>query len=450
MSDGLLVAIAMAGIFALLFLVIQVKLHAFVALMLVSLVVGVLAGMPLESVIDAVQEGMGSTLGFVAVVVGLGAIFGQMLEVSGGAQRLARTLIAKFGEDNAQWALGITGFLVAIPVFFDVAFIILVAVIYDLSKNAKRPLLYYGVPLIAGLSCTHAFIPPTPGPVAVADLIGADLGWVILFGAICGFPAMVLAGPLYGRFIAKRITVGPPAHMMEETGDAPVSDADLPSFNTVAALIGIPLVLILLATVSDVALADDNPIAQFLGFVGHPFTALLIATLLTFYLLGTKRGVTKQQLEGIANKAMEPAGIIILVTGAGGVFKQVLINSGVGDVLGGIMASSAMPPLVIAFLIAAAVRLAQGSATVAMVTAAGLVTPLIQQFQLEGAVLGLMTIAIAAGATIASHVNDSGFWLVNRYFGLEVADTLKSWTVVTTIIAFTGFAMTMLLAQVVL
>ncbi|OXS75767.1 gluconate:H+ symporter [Domibacillus enclensis] len=446
MSDSMLILIAMAGIFALLFLVIRTKLHAFVALLLVSLIVGVLAGMPLEEVVASVQNGMGGTLGFVAVVVGLGAMFGQMLEVSGGAERLAQTMIKKFGQDKAQWALGITGFLVAIPVFFDVGFIILVPIVYGLAKKTGRSLLYYGIPLLAGLAVTHSFIPPTPGPIAVADLIGADLGWVILFGTIAGIPAMIIAGPLFGRYIAKRIHVTVPDYMNLEEKEY---DKDLPGFGLIASLIMIPLVLILLNTVSGVLLEEGNIVRSVLTFLGHPFVALTIATLAAFTLLGTKRGYTRQEVQDIATKALEPAGIIILVTGAGGVFKQVLIDSGVGEVLGNMMAGSALPPLLLAFLIATAVRIAQGSATVSMVTAAGLMAPLIDMLQIEGPYLGLMVIAIAAGATVVSHVNDSGFWLVNRYFGLDVKDTLKSWTVMETLIGLVGFIVVFIIGLII-
>lgn len=442
MSGSTLILVALAGIFLLLFLVIRTKLHAFVALLLVSLLVGIGAGMPLKGVVESIQNGMGGTLGFVAVVVGLGAMFGRMLEVSGGAERLAQTMIKKFGEDKAQWALGITGFIVAIPVFFDVGFIILVPIVYGLAKKTGRSLLYYGIPLLAGLAVTHSFIPPTPGPIAVADLIGADLGWVILFGAIAGIPSMIIAGPLFGKYIAKKIHVTIPDYMQYEEKEY---DKELPSFGMIASIIFIPLVLILLNTVSGAVLEEGNAIRTFLTFLGHPFVALTIATLLAFYLLGTKRGYTRQEVQDIATKSLEPAGIIILVTGAGGVFKQVLIDSGVGEVLGEMMAASSLPPILLAFLIATIVRVAQGSATVAMVTAAGLISPLIATLGLEGPVLGLIVISIAAGATIFSHVNDSGFWLVNRYFGLDVKDTLKSWTVMETLIALVGFGVVFLL-----
>lgn len=442
MSDQMLILVALAGIFLLLFLVIRTKLHAFVALLLVSLIVGILAGMPLNEVVTSMQNGMGGTLGFVAVVVGLGAMFGQMLEVSGGAERLAQTLVKKFGEDKSQWALGITGFLVAIPVFFDVGFIILVPIVYGLAKKTGKSLLYYGIPLLAGLAVTHSFIPPTPGPIAVADLIGADLGWVILFGTIAGIPAMIIAGPIFAKYISKKLHVIVPDYMNLEDIEY---DKELPSYKLIASLIMIPLALILLNTVSGVLLEEGNIVRQVFTFLGHPFVALTIATLLTFTLLGTKRGYSRQEVQDIATKALEPAGIIILVTGAGGVFKQVLIDSGVGEVLGDMMAGSALPPIALAFLIAAVVRVAQGSATVSMVTAAGLMAPLISILGLEGPVLGLLVIAIASGATVLSHVNDSGFWLVGRYFGLSVKDTLKSWTVMETIIGLVGFGVVFIL-----
>lgn len=442
MSGSTLILVALLGVFALLFLVIRTKLHAFVALLLVSLLVGISAGMPLNKVIESITNGMGGTLGFVAVVVGLGAMFGQMLEVSGGAERLAQTLVKKFGQDKAQWALTLTGFLVAIPVFFDVGFIILVPIVYGLAKKTGRSLLYYGIPLLAGLAVTHSFVPPTPGPIAVADLLGAELGWVILFGVIAGIPSAILAGPVFGRYIAKKIHVSVPDYMQLEEKQY---DKELPSFAMIASLIFIPLVLILANTVSGVLLEEGNTIRSVLTFLGHPFVALIIATLLAFYFLGVRRRYSGDEIQSIATKALEPAGIIILVTGAGGVFKQILIDSGVGEVLGDMMAGSALPPILLAFLIASIVRVAQGSATVAMVTAAGLISPLIDTLGLEGPVLGLIVIAIAAGATILSHVNDSGFWLVNRYFGLDVKDTLRSWTMMETIIALTGFTVVFVL-----
>lgn len=436
MSGNMLIFITILTIFLLLFLVIKTKLHAFVALLLTSFLVGIATGMPLNKVIESVTNGMGGTLGFVAVVVGLGAMFGQMLEVSGGAERLAQTLIHKFGEEKSQWALGITGFLVAIPVFFDVGFIILVPLIYSLARKTGKSLLFYAIPLLAGLAVTHSFIPPTPGPISVAQLLGADLGWVILFGALAGIPAMIVAGPVFGKFIAKRIHASIPDYMHIEEEK---KEGELPGFGTVTAIILTPLLLILLNTFSDMLLAKGSALRSVLTFLGHPFVALTISTLMAFVLLGTRRGYTKEEIQRIATKALEPAGIIILVTGAGGVFKQILIDSGVGDVLAKIMADSPLPPILLAFLIAMAVRVAQGSATVSMVTAAGLMSPLIDSLDLHGPILGLMVIAIASGATVLSHVNDSGFWLVSQFLGMSEKNALKSWTVMETLVGLVGF-----------
>ncbi|AKG03491.1 gluconate transporter [Salimicrobium jeotgali] len=442
MSSTMLILIAVAGIFGLLFLVIRTKLHAFVSLMIVSLLVGIAAGMPLGEVITTVEEGMGGTLGFVAIVVGLGAMFGKMLEVSGGVERLAQSLLGRFGEDKSQWALGIAGFLVAIPVFFDVGFIILVPIVYGLAKKSGKSLLYYGIPLLAGLAVTHSYIPPTPGPIAVADLIGADLGWVIFFGVLAGIPSMIIAGPLFGRYIAKRIDIAVPDYMDFEEKEY---EKDLPSFWMITSIILVPLVLILINTASTIIFPEGSTVRSITTFIGNPIVALTIATLLTFRILGTKRGYSRQEVQDIATKALEPAGIIILVTGAGGVFKEMLIQSGVGDVLGEMMAGSPLPPILLAFLIAAIVRVAQGSATVSMVTAAGLISPVIDVAGLEGAALGLIVISIAAGATVLSHVNDSGFWLVNRFFGLDVKDTLKTWTVMETLIGLVGLTVALIL-----
>lgn len=445
MSEPILITVVVAGVFSLLFFIIRTKLHAFVALLLVSILVGIGAGMPLEDILDSILTGMGGTLGYVAIIVGLGAMFGKMLEITGGLQEIARRLIVKFGDDKAPTALGITGFLIGIPIFLDVAFVILVPIIYSLAKKTGRSLLYYGIPLLAGLAVTHSFIPPTPGPVAVSKLIGANMSWVILFGLIAGIPAMIIAGPIFGKFISERIMVKVPQYMntsLEESGQ----DKDLPKIKILVGIIIAPIMLMLIGSFSAFFLPEDQPVIAFLSFIGHPFVALLIATLLAFYFLGIKQGYSKQEIQFIANKALEPTGIIILVTGAGGVFKQVIVDSNVELTLGEMMAASLFPPLIMAYLIAVIIRVAQGSATVAMITAASFMSPLIENLQLEGPVLALFVIAIASGATIFSHVNDSGFWLVNRYFGLDVKDTLFSWTVMETIISVVGFSIVLLLS----
>ncbi|HET7628062.1 MAG TPA: gluconate:H+ symporter [Bacillales bacterium] len=445
MSGGWLVLIAALGVLFLLFLVMKTKLQAFIALIVVSYLVGIFSGLDLADIIKAVQAGMGGTVGEIAVIIGMGAMFGEILKVSGGAERLALYLTKKFGESRVHWALALTGFIISIPVFLDVAFVILVPILYSMARRTKKSLLFFGIPLLAGLAVTHSFVPPTPGPIATAALVHANIGWVILFGLIAGIPATILAGPVFGKYIAGKIHVKVPEYMISETEEIDDSK-ELPNFWTIASLIILPLALILLNTLSAATLPEGNGLRAILTFIGNPFVALTITTLLTLWVLGTKRGYSKDELQEICTKALEPAGIIILITGAGGVFGQVLVETGVGDVLANAMKDAHMPLIIFAFLIAAIVRIAQGSATVAMITAGSLVSPVIGAFDVSGAMLGLLVIAISCGATIASHVNDSGFWLVNRFFGMSEKDTLKSWTVMETIIALVGFAVVLLIS----
>lgn len=448
MNEIFLLGGVIFAILLLLFLVLKLKIHAFIALLIVSIVVGVVSGMDFGPIIDSMKEGMGSTLGFVATVVGLGAIFGQMLESSGGAESIALYLLSKFGEKRASWALVLTGFIVAIPVFFDVGLIILIPIVYELTKQAKRSVLYYAIPLLAGLAITHSFIPPTPGPVAVAEILGAQLGWVILMGVIISVPTAIVAGPVFGKYISNKIRIDAPDYFSErEPGE---EQKPLPSFRTIVFIIALPLVLIVGNSVAEVlyskGIMPDGALYQTIGLLGHPFSALIISTLLALYVLGVKRGFSKDQLMALSNKALGPAGLIILVTGAGGVFKQVLIDSGIGAMLAERLANSAMPPIVLAYIIAAVVRVIQGSATVSMITAAGIMAPLITAFELGQIDKALVVLAIAAGATILSHVNDSGFWLVGKYLGMNEKETLRSWTVMETLISVVGFLLILLVS----
>ena len=438
-----LFAVAGAGIALLLFLVIRLRVPAFLALLITSLLVGLSSGLEPAQVIDSIKNGMGGTLGFVAIVVGLGAILGQILESSGGIQRIADSLNKSFGPGKIQWSLGVTGFIVAIPVFFDVAFIILAPLLYGLANRSGRSLLYYAIPLLAGLAITHSFIPPTPGPIAVAELVKADLGWVIFFGAITGVPAMIIAGPWFGRVIANKIFIAvPEAHRDKAT----VSSASSPSFTWVTSIILLPLLLIMLATTAPFLLAPDSALLALIGFLGHPFVALTIATILALIIGHTQCDLSSEALLNIANKGLEPAGVVILITGAGGAFKQVLIDSGVGQMLASVFIEAQFSVFILGFLIAAITRVAQGSATVAMITGAGLMAPILELQPMSAPSLGLLVIAISSGATILSHVNDSGFWLVSRYLGMSEKDTLKTWTVMTKIISLTGLLSCLLIS----
>lgn len=452
MDPILLVIILITAVVSLLFLVLKLKIHAFISLMLVSILTGYFAGMTPASILVSIQDGMGGTLGFIAVVVGLGAIFGKILEYSGGAEALALFLMNKFGEKNAPWALSITGFIIAIPVFLDVAFIILVPILYALSRKTKKSLLFYGIPLLAGLAATHSFIPPTPGPVAVSEILGANIGWVIILGFAVGIPVVILAGPVFGKYISNRVQISPPAEMFVAENSNKRHEGEYPAFRLVILIIGCPLALILFNTITaalvNIGYIPGNFITDFIIFIGHPFSALLIATFLAMYFLGIRRGIQKKKLQEISNASLGPAGIIILVTGAGGVLKQVLIDSGIGDSLAIAVASGSLNPLVLAWMIAAVVRVTQGSATVAMITAAGIISPILPVFDLSEPQEALVVISIAAGATILSHVNDSGFWLVGKYLGMDEKQTLQTWTVMETIIAVSGLVFAWLLYQV--
>lgn len=444
MDIQLLLAV-LFGIVLLLFLILRLKIQAFLALLIVCIAVGMMAGMPAKGILDTMKDGMGSTLGFVATVVGLGALFGGILEQSGGAQRLASFMLKKTGEKNAPWAMMITGFVVAIPVFFDVAFIILVPITYALSKRTGKSLLLYAIPLLAGLAITHAFIPPTPGPIAVADILGADLGWVIVYGFFAGLPSAILAGPVFAKFLSKRIQVEP--KVFEENDDYDEKMAPSPAL--IIAIILIPIFLIVANTLITSPLFESYDIPSGLLYsvelLGHPFTALIIANLIAWYFLGVRRGMQKEYLLKVATKSFQAAGIIILLTGAGGAFKQILINTGAGEMIAEALNNSFFNPLVFGFIVAALVRILQGSSTVAMITAAGITAPVLAQGMFSVQEVSLIVIAIASGATILSHVNDSGFWLVGQYLGLTEKQTFKSWTMMTTIIAFVGLAMSLLM-----
>ena len=348
------------------------------------------------------------------------------------------------------------------PCFLDVALVILAPLLFALARDTKRPFLHFGLPLVAGMAVTHAFVPPTPGPVAVGYLLGVNLGWVILFGVLVGFPTAIICGPWLCVLLSKTID----HKIIENDPVDPVEEADLPSFGFITFLIVMPIAMILANTIVEqwVAsglpeglttderkaqltdlLANGNALVQTLTFLGHPVIALLFATVAALYFLGTRRGVDRETLLEISTKALGPAGIIILITGAGGVFKGVLKATGITDALEIMFAESGISVLVLAWVFATLIRIAQGSATVAMLTAAGLMANFVAD--LNQPQLGLITIAIASGATGFSHVNDSGFWMISRYFQMSEAQTLKTWGVISTLISIIGFGIAMLLWQ---
>ena len=447
MSAAFLIGLTVVSILVLLFLIIVLRMQAFIALLLVSLLAAVAGGIPVGEIIDTIQQGMGGILGYIAVVIGIGTMIGEMLHVSGGAKQIADTIIKGFGEKKAPWALSLIGLIVAIPVFFEVALILFIPLVYNITRKTGKSILRYGIPLAAGIAVAHSFIPPTPGPVAVAALIGADLGWVIFFGLIAGIPATIVGGIFFGRYIGERIIVGVPENMVSAVPGIDMGgERRKPGFGIAVTIIIVPLVLILSNTASNVWLGDEHVASQWMSFIGHPFSALMISILMAFYFLGTKLGFTREEVQRVATKSMEPVGMIILLTGAGGVFGRVLVATGVGEVLVDVMSSTNLPVVLFAFIVATVIRVAQGSATVAMVTAAGLIAPIIEMGGYSPPLIGTIVIAIACGATVLSHVNDSGFWLVKEYMGLTEKQTLKSWTIMETIIGVTGVTIVLIIS----
>ncbi|MER7398005.1 gluconate:H+ symporter [Streptomyces sp. NPDC000151] len=466
-TPGLLIVAAL-GIALLLFLIIKVRLQPFVALLSVSIVVGLAAGLSVtelfgtvqkSDVVSMIESGMGGILGHVAIIIGLGTMLGAILEVSGGAEVLSSRLLRLFGEQRAPLAMGLTGLIFGIPVFFDVGIFVLAPIVYAAAKRSGKSIILYCMPLLAGLSMTHAFLPPHPGPVAAAGLFKVDLGWIILMGLICGIPA-VLAAWAYAAWIGKRVFVPVPHDMVEAAEEAKAAvaaekaaagvgaDEKPVPLGTVLAIIGTPLVLILLATFSSIALQPSSG-RSIIEFFGHPFTALTIALLLAYYLLGIRRGWSRKSLETVSTASLKPVGNILLVVGAGGIFGAVLKGSGVADALSETFHNVGLPVIVLAWLLSVVLRVAQGSATVAIVTTAGIVLPLVEAQHLSQPHLALIIMAISAGSIFASHVNDGGFWMVAKYFGISERDTLKTWTVLETVLSVAGFVVAALVSLVV-
>ncbi|MFI6374435.1 GntP family permease [Streptomyces sp. NPDC050546] len=486
---------AVLAIGVLLLLIIKFKVQEFLALLLTTLIFGLAVGNQPNDLMKLIVAEMGDSLGQLALVISLGAMFGTVLQRAGAAERIALTLVEKFSDRTVSWGLGLAGFLVATSVYIDVAIVILVPMLYGVAQRTGKSLLHYGIPLCAGLSCAYTFMPPAPGPLATAGIMNADIGLVILFGVICGIPAVSIAGPLFGRFIAKKIMVVPPAlavagigggsasgsaspaslaspasssgggpgtadssssarstgpgaeatGVMEMSPGRPGNPDTLPSFWGVVGALLMPLVLILIGTVGRV-IGGDSTVVTFLTFVGHPVMALLITSLFSLWAFGLKRGASPGDLQRMASDALGPAGMIILVTGAGGVFGGVLIASGLGDTLSTAMRDASVPLVVFGFLVAAVMRISQGSGLVAMITGATFSSPLAESLGASDATIALTCIAIACGGAGFSHVNDSGFWMANRYFGMSVAETLKTWTVMKSLVGLTGFCMVLILS----
>ncbi|WP_312948147.1 gluconate:H+ symporter [Agrobacterium sp.] len=448
LSAGTLISIAVGAVALLLLLIIKFRVHAFVALILVSFLTALVTGIPMANIMNTLTNAFGSTLGGVALLVGLGAMLGRLLEVSGGAQALADDLVRRFGEQRAPMALGIASLFFGFPIFFDAGLVVMLPVMFTVARRLGGSLLLYGIPVASAFSCMHVFVPPHPGPVAASELLGADVGLLVIVGLVVAVPTWIIAGHFFGKWIGKRILL--PVPQVVQKDETPEDEASLPSPGLVVGLLLLPLALIFMNTGLDFARAQDwvdkdAGWFQLLRAVGSTPIALLISVLVSAVVLGPMRGRDPIKVERIVDSALGPVCSVILITGAGGMFGGVLRASGIGDALSSALVDIGMPVFVAGFLVATALRVAQGSATVALITAAGLIQPAVQAAGYQGIELAAIVIAIASGSAVLSHVNDSGFWLVGRFFEMDIKTTFKTWTVMQTLVGLVGFAISALI-----
>ncbi|SDG71806.1 GntP family permease [Pseudonocardia oroxyli] len=452
-SGGRLVAAALIGIAVLVVLITRFKIHPFLGLTIGSLVVAGIAGMPLADSVTSFTKGFGSTAASVGTLIALGAMFGKLLADSGGADRIVDTLVGRSSPRTLPWAMAAVGALIGLPMFFEIGLVLLMPVIFLVARRSGLSLIRVGIPALAGLSAMHGLVPPHPGPLVAIDALGANLGITLLFGVIVAVPTVAIAGPLFARYAARWVDVPPPALFEPDESDEPTSgggtttrtEVRRPTFATTLATVLLPVVLMMGKALADIFLPGDTPIRGVLDFVGTPLIALLLAVLVGMVTLG--RGMGLAGVGRSVETALPPIAGILLIVSAGGGFKQVLVDTQIGGLIAGWVAGSGVSVLLLAWGVAVLIRLATGSATVATVTASGILAPLVST--LDPATTSLLVLAIGAGSVFFSHVNDAGFWLVKEYFGLTVGQNLKTWSVMETLISVAGLVFVLLLGLIV-
>ncbi|MDR4433639.1 gluconate permease GntP [Bacillus tequilensis] len=440
------------GILALLLLIMGLKLNTFISLLIVSFGVALALGMPFDKVVSSIEEGIGGTLGHIALIFGLGAMLGKLIADSGGAQRIAMTLVNKFGEKNIQWAVVIASFIIGIALFFEVGLVLLIPIVFAISRELKISILYLGIPMVAALSVTHGYLPPHPGPTAIAGEYGANIGEVLLYGFIVAVPTVFIAGPLFTKF-AKKIV---PASFAKNGNITSLGTQktfkleETPGFGISVFTAMLPIIIMSVATIINLLQETigfaDNGVLAFIRLIGNASTAMIISLLVAVYTMGIKRNIPVKTVMDSCSTAISQIGMMLLIIGGGGAFKQVLINGGVGDYVADLFKGTALSPIILAWLIAAILRISLGSATVAALSTTGLVIPLLGHSDVN---LALVVLATGAGSVIASHVNDAGFWMFKEYFGLSMKETFATWTLLETIISVAGLGFILLLSLVV-
>jgi len=437
------------GIIALLILIMGLKLNTFISLIIVSFGVALALGMKLDEIVTTIEAGLGGTLGHLALIFGLGAMLGKLIADSGGAQRIAMTLVNKFGEKNIQWAVVAASFIIGVALFFEVGLVLLIPIVFAISKQLKVSILYLGIPMAAALSVTHGFLPPHPGPTVIAGEYGANIGEVLLYGLIIAIPTVIIAGPLFTK-IAKKLV----PESFNKTGNiASLGEQkvfkleETPGFGISVFTAMLPVILMAIATIitllQETVGFEDNHVLAIIRFIGNASTAMVISLLFAIYSMGLARKIPIKEVMDSCTTAITHIGMMLLIIGGGGAFKQVLINGGVGDYVAELFKGTSLSPILLAWIIAAILRISLGSATVASLTTAGLVIPMLGSSDVN---LALVVLATGAGSLIASHVNDAGFWMFKEYFGLSMKETFSTWTLLETIISVCGLGFILLLS----
>lgn len=441
--EASLLLFAFIAIIVLVVLIARFKLHPFLGLMLVSIAIGFHSDMKLPAIAKTFQEGVGNTLGFLGVVVGLGMMLGKMLSESGGAHVIAQTFIRLFGERRLPWAMLAVAFVVGVPVLFSVGLVLLVPIVYAIARETKTPVMRIAIPLVAGLSVSQGFLPPHPGPMLAIEQIGADVGKTILCGVLVGIPTAIVAGPLFGSLVGSRLKVDLGQLGERVTKDVPLHNP--PGFTLTLLTILLPVMLMLIASLADLTLPKDDRLREWANFIGSPIIAMLLAVLLSIYTFGYARGFSGKQILKFFEDCIGPAASILLIVGAGGGLSKMLDRGGVGAAIADIVEHAKISPLLLGWVVAAAIRVAVGSATVAITMASAIMAPVAANT--PGLSRELLVLAMGAGSLFLSHVNDGGFWFVKESFNLTVPQTLKTWTVLETCIGLVALGLVMLLAQ---
>jgi GntP family gluconate:H+ symporter len=442
-GTGQLITAALIGIAVLVVLITFFKLHPFLALILGSLTVGAIAGRNMLDVVGSFSTGVGDTVKGVGVLIALGAMFGKLLADSGGADQIVDTIVGRSSPRMLPWSMAAIGAIIGLPMFFEIGLVLLMPVIFLVAKRAERSIIALGIPALAGLSAMHGFVPPHPGPLAAIQAVHADLGRTLALGILVAIPTIVVAGPLFARFAERWVPV--PAG---DLYDATTEKREMrPGFGVTLATVLLPVVLMMGKAYSDIALDEGTGPRKALDFIGEPFVALLISVIVAVFTLGRASGMDKDDISDVLNKSLPPIAGILLIVGAGGGFKQTLIDTGIAEVVADFVKDSGVSVLLLAWLVAVLIRVATGSATVATITAAGIMAPIAND--LGSTEVSLLVLAIGAGSVFFSHVNDAGFWLVKEFFGLSVVQTVKSWSIMETILSVTGLVVVLGLNAVV-